>query len=140
MNISNIDSTIGTCPFQFWNHWKIKKKFPLLSCLALKMFSLEVTNVTVERSMKTLGSIMTERRNRLGLNKVNEEMLIKFNQNTSKLNEEKVKRLENVYDEFKKKWKSYNINEQDEKTMINLIDKSNDPMKVNCITYFSIMN
>ena len=35
-----------------------------------------MTNVTVERSMKTLGTIMTERRNRLGLLKVNEEMLI----------------------------------------------------------------
>ena len=73
VHISILDSTLGKCPLQFWNHWKIKRKFPLLSCLALKMFSLEVTNVTVERSMKILGTIMTERRNRLGLQKVNEE-------------------------------------------------------------------
>jgi len=123
------DSSLGKCPLQFWRNGKIQKKFPLLNILALKILTLEVTNVTVERSMKTLGSIMTEKRNRLGLSKVNEEMLIKFNQNTSKLNELKVKRMEKVYSEFRTKWNSYNITEHDEKHIINLVDSYDDPMK-----------
>ena len=41
-----------------------------------------------------------------------------------------MKRLENLYVEFTKKWESYNINEQDEKTIIKLIDEFNDPKKV----------
>lgn len=80
--------------------------------------------------MKALASIVTEKRNRLGLEKVNEEMLIKFNADSSIKNHNRLERLEKVYDGFCSAYEKMNIMINDEKEIIQKIDTLHDPMKV----------
>ena len=118
------------CPLKFWSSKVIRTIFPFLGLLALHLLQVEVTIASVERSMKALASIVTEKRNRLGLEKVNEEMLIKFNADSSIKNHNRLERLEKVYDGFCSAYEKMNIMINDEKEIIQKIDTLHDPMKI----------
>ena len=45
----------------------------------MSLLKMEVINANVERQMKILGAVITPKRNNIGVTKVNEEMIIKYN-------------------------------------------------------------
>jgi len=108
-------------PIEFWDHQK--STFPYLSCLALSMFKLEVTNANVERSMKTLGSIVTTKRNSLSIAKINEEMMIKYNLKKYEQNVKSFHRSKDFFCKFETNYKEvWKITKELEKNVIDMID------------------
>lgn len=134
----NLGNKTHLCPLQYWN--QLRLKFPNLSILATTVLTMEITISSTERSMKSLGSFVTEKRNRLGLQKVNEEMRIVFNSNTEKLNEERITRLNDVYNNFLKKYEDYKITVTEEKQWILALDAFPDPKKKTQVTQQSGKN
>ena len=85
-------------PLVFWDEQKTL--FPYLSLLSINLLKIEVTNANVERSMKSLGSIVNPKINQLSLLKVNEVILIKFNNKAAIKNQNRHFRLSNRFDKF----------------------------------------
>lgn len=73
--------------------------------------------------MKTLGSIVTPNRNKLGTLKVNEEMAIKFNSNSITKNVKRHIRVGESYETFKKFYEKVKISIDEEKQVIKIIDE-----------------
>ncbi|CAF1590541.1 unnamed protein product, partial [Rotaria magnacalcarata] len=61
MNIEEIHKIPN--PLPFWKHYQ--QKFPCLSLLARRLFSIPVTSAAVERSFSAAGLAVTERRSSL---------------------------------------------------------------------------
>jgi hypothetical protein len=108
-------------PLEFWDHQKAT--FPYLSCLALSLLKMEVTNANVERSMKTLGAVVTPKRNNIGVTKVNEEMIIKYNLKKYERNVKSFERTKDYFCLFEIRYKDvWKCSKEDEKKVIDMID------------------
>ena len=105
--------------------WETQMKFGRMKNLAqLVLFIMEAdcTNVNVERSMKTLAVDVAEKRNRLGLVKVNEEVCIRFNQNGMILSDERCDRINESYLKPRNLYLKTKLNIKDEIDCIKCID------------------
>ena len=115
-------------PWSFWNFFATKQDyFPHLAILTLEIYKICVSNAGVERSFKTTSLILTDKRNRLLLPKLKEEMLILYNKDTSKsLNW--LHRILECHDSFVKLYKKCNLEDEIlEKEIIHKIDLLEDP-------------
>ena len=66
-------------PLPFWKDHQ--SKFPCLSLIARRLFSIPVTSASVERSFSAAGLIITERRSSLDPSTVNDVLLVRSMQN-----------------------------------------------------------
>ncbi|CAF1392349.1 unnamed protein product [Rotaria sp. Silwood1] len=77
MNIEDIYKQSN--PLSFWKHHQ--HKFPRLSLLARRLFSIPVTSAAVERSFSAAGLAVTERRSSLNPDTVNDILFVRSIQN-----------------------------------------------------------
>ncbi|CAF3858848.1 unnamed protein product [Rotaria sordida] len=77
MNIEDIYKQSN--PLPFWKHHQ--HKFPCLSLLARRLFSIPVTSAAVERSFSAAGLAVTERRSSLDPDTVNDILFVRSIQN-----------------------------------------------------------
>ncbi|CAF4086103.1 unnamed protein product [Rotaria sordida] len=77
MNIEDIYKQPN--PLPFWKHHQ--HKFPCLSLLARRLFSIPVTSAAVERSFSAAGLAVTERRSSLDPDTVNDILFVRSIQN-----------------------------------------------------------
>ena len=66
-------------PLPFWKDHE--QKFPCLSLLARRLFSIPVTSAAVEQSFSAAGLAITERRSALDPDTVNDILFVRFIQN-----------------------------------------------------------
>ncbi|CAF3486506.1 unnamed protein product [Rotaria socialis] len=77
MNIEEIHKIPN--PLPFWKHYQ--QKFPCLSLLARRLFSIPVTSAAVERSFSAAGPAVTERRSSLDPQTLNDILFVRSIQN-----------------------------------------------------------
>jgi hypothetical protein len=109
----------------FWDQQKTR--FPLLSLLITCLMKIDVTNVNVERSMKTLSHVVNPLRSKLGLAKVNEEMSIKFNRNSETKSIERHERLQQTHSKFELHYTNLKITREHEADVIHRVDNLASP-------------
>ena len=115
----------------FWQNHKLV--WPSLSLLVLNLFNISVTNSNVEKSIKCLGSIVTFKRPTLGLDKIKQEMTIKFNKNSHLKNSTQHTRMHTSFENFKKIYEKSLITTNEEMNIILKIDSMADPMKLQIV-------
>ena len=75
LRINIEDSYKQSNPLPFWKHHQ--HKFPCLSLLARRLFSIPVTSAAVERSFSAAGLAVTERRSSLDPTSVNDILFVR---------------------------------------------------------------
>lgn len=117
------NATPASDPFDFWSFHALHDKFPTLSLLALELLKLNVANTNVERSFKTQGLILTPLRNRLHPIKMNQEMLIRFNDTESKRSENRDLRLKSAFSISCDHIKKFGYSAEEEMDLITKLDE-----------------
>ncbi|CAF4530613.1 unnamed protein product [Rotaria sp. Silwood2] len=83
MNIEDIHKIPN--PLPFWKHYQ--QKFPCLSLLARRLFSIPVTSAAVERSFSAAGLVVTERRSSLDPQTLHDILFVRSIQNILEQNQ-----------------------------------------------------
>jgi hypothetical protein len=109
-------------PIVFWETQAKSGNMKNLAQIVLLIMLADCTNVNVERSMKVLADIVSEKRNRLGLGKICEESLIKFNHNDQIKNEDRHTRIQGCYALAEKAYDTTGIVKKDELDFIKIIE------------------
>jgi len=117
------NATDAVDPIDFWSFHSLQGFFPTLSILVLELLKLNVANTNVERSFKTQGLILTPLRNRLHPDKMNQEMLIRFNDTESKRSENREARLKSAFSVSCEIIKIFGYSAEEEMDLITKLDE-----------------